>query len=214
MILVAWTLALTRGSPSAFGAISVTSEGSWTFASREIVGAANASLVIDGIPAMYMGDVSPDDPVHNPLRRILDRMNEYGSPYPAWNDLLVRQPDRFPLHAEQWAFGWPCLCLMYDRRWGASASPVEVTGGFDLGSKVKPGVGIEQRVLPYRPIWPGLAANLAAFSIATFFLLTVPWALRRESRRRRNRCVECGYSLDGLRGTSCPECGHAVSRKS
>lgn len=37
----------------------------------------------------------------------------------------------------------------------------------------------------------------------------VPW-LRRQWRRRRGECPECGYAIVG--GSVCPECGHAVER--
>lgn len=35
-----------------------------------------------------------------------------------------------------------------------------------------------------------------------------PWMQRR--RKRRNRCVQCGYRLKGLPEPRCPECGTAI----
>ncbi|GJM24132.1 MAG: hypothetical protein DHS20C16_05470 [Phycisphaerae bacterium] len=34
--------------------------------------------------------------------------------------------------------------------------------------------------------------------------------LRRRARRKRNQCIQCGYSLIGLTEQRCPECGTAV----
>jgi hypothetical protein len=31
--------------------------------------------------------------------------------------------------------------------------------------------------------------------------------LKRRSRRRRGRCIACGYDLRGIEGAKCPECG-------
>ncbi|MCP4251306.1 MAG: hypothetical protein GY778_30085 [bacterium] len=35
--------------------------------------------------------------------------------------------------------------------------------------------------------------------------------VRRHLRRRRNRCIHCGYDLTGLPEPRCPECGKAIS---
>ena len=38
-------------------------------------------------------------------------------------------------------------------------------------------------------------------------LLAGPRALRRHIRRKRGRCVKCGYDLHGELDAGCPECG-------
>ncbi len=52
------------------------------------------------------------------------------------------------------------------------------------------------------PLWC-LFVGIAA--IPASMLIIGP--LRRRSRRKRNKCVQCGYDLTGLRERRCPECG-------
>jgi hypothetical protein len=59
--------------------------------------------------------------------------------------------------------------------------------------------------LPIVPRWPHFAANVALYSLFTWSVLFLPGSVRRLHRRRHNRCVRCGYLLDGL--AACPECG-------
>lgn len=63
-------------------------------------------------------------------------------------------------------------------------------------------------VLPLRPIWPGLVADVAFWSFAVFFgRLGVRW-LRARRRRRRGLCEVCAYPRTGLPpDRACPECG-------
>lgn len=64
-------------------------------------------------------------------------------------------------------------------------------------------------MLPTHALWPGLLADIAAF---TFFLLLplelplVAARLRRRRRRSRGLCVKCAYPLDRSM-MRCPECG-------
>lgn len=63
--------------------------------------------------------------------------------------------------------------------------------------------------LPYRPLWPGLLANLAIFAAAWLaFFLTIDAARAhiRSRRRRNNTCPHCRYPLTPDINT-CPECG-------
>lgn len=63
-------------------------------------------------------------------------------------------------------------------------------------------------MLPLRPLFPQVLWSIGLYG-AVFYLIARPlvWFRRRRvsSRRRRGRCVRCGYDLAGL-GT-CPECG-------
>ena len=63
-------------------------------------------------------------------------------------------------------------------------------------------------VLPFRPLWPGFALDSAFYGGLTFLVWTGPGFLRRRARRRRGRCIACGYDLRGL--AACPECGDAA----
>jgi hypothetical protein len=53
-----------------------------------------------------------------------------------------------------------------------------------------------------------------AWLVAAAMVLPASWAagwvrgmLKRRSRRRRGRCIACGYDLRGIEGAKCPECG-------
>jgi hypothetical protein len=62
--------------------------------------------------------------------------------------------------------------------------------------------------VPIAPLWRGLLLNVACWSLAIAVPLLALRAARRAWRRRRGRCVECGYPLapSGAEAT-CPECG-------
>jgi hypothetical protein len=59
--------------------------------------------------------------------------------------------------------------------------------------------------VPLRPLWPGFLVDTAFWGGAAFIVWSVPGFVRRRARRRRGRCVRCGYELKGL--AVCPECG-------
>ena len=64
------------------------------------------------------------------------------------------------------------------------------------------------RTLPLSPIWPGFAVNTAFYAAPLWLLFAVmPRAVRRHLRRRRGRCLKCGYDLRGDLAGGCPECG-------
>jgi len=50
----------------------------------------------------------------------------------------------------------------------------------------------------------------AIFSLVAVTAFALP-AYRKFWRRKRLRCLNCGYRLEGLRSDSCPECGAAAS---
>lgn len=65
-------------------------------------------------------------------------------------------------------------------------------------------------IVPLRPIWGGLFADLGLAWAAWSILLAGPLAARVLRRRLTGRCVQCGYPKTGrLRGEPCPECGAA-----
>jgi len=62
--------------------------------------------------------------------------------------------------------------------------------------------------LPLLPLWPGFLVNTAFYAILLFALARIPRMVRRVMRRRRGRCISCGYDRGGLETTAaCPECG-------
>ena len=62
--------------------------------------------------------------------------------------------------------------------------------------------------LPIKPIWSGFAINTILYAAILWLLSLCPSATRRLIRRKRGRCIKCGYDLRGHSGGEvCPECG-------
>jgi hypothetical protein len=64
-------------------------------------------------------------------------------------------------------------------------------------------------LLPTHPIWSGLVADTALYTVIWFGVLVLPAFIRRSRRIRRGRCPECGYDRSGDFSMFCPECGLA-----
>ncbi len=109
------------------------------------------------------------------------------------------------------AAGWPSMCCWCETPVSRSAagSVVACHGGFLVTNPSLTTRDLGQvRVLPFRPIWSGLAANVALYTFAWMTLLMFLPAIRRALRRRRGLCPSCRYSLVGLPPAApCPECG-------
>lgn len=61
--------------------------------------------------------------------------------------------------------------------------------------------------IPYRPEIGGLILNPLIYALVWLGVSRLRrWMVGRQ-RRRRGRCPKCGYSLDGIRVSICPECG-------
>ncbi len=63
-------------------------------------------------------------------------------------------------------------------------------------------------VLALCPAWPGFASNWLFYTAIVASLLLGPSAVRRLLRKRRNRCLACGYPLG--QSAFCTECGNPV----
>jgi hypothetical protein len=95
-------------------------------------------------------------------------------------------------------FGWPRPSLGESEVWGWAATRARVRHhALQIGSG--------DRSLPLRPLWPGFLVDTAFWGGAAFVVWSAPGFVRRGVRRRRGRCVGCGYELKGL--AVCPECG-------
>lgn len=66
--------------------------------------------------------------------------------------------------------------------------------------------------LPYIPIWRGILINTTFYAASLWALITVPSALRRHVRTRKNQCPSCGYPDPGT--GRCPECGEVLRQVS
>jgi hypothetical protein len=63
-----------------------------------------------------------------------------------------------------------------------------------------------ERVLCYRPLWLGLAADTVFWGALWLGALAIPGAVSRRRRRARGLCPACGYDLRGDFAPGCPEC--------
>lgn len=69
------------------------------------------------------------------------------------------------------------------------------------------------RMLPYQPVWLGLAVDVAFWSIVSALVAMAARWIRDRLRDRALRCRGCGYSLAGQQGDVCPECGAGIRPK-
>lgn len=107
------------------------------------------------------------------------------------------------------ARGWPALAMWCEFK------QVKKGGGWvwqaSRGLLISPSDDrqlLNVRVLPARPLWPGLIANTSVYAVGWAGLLVILDWRRHVWRRARGRCVGCGYELRGLTpGAACPECG-------
>jgi hypothetical protein len=108
------------------------------------------------------------------------------------------------------ARGWPFLAM-----W-CTLDPAAIEG--TSGGKPSPdGLAISRvdgkittshfRALPMRPIWKGLAADAGVYAAAWLVALWAFAVARRWVRRRKGRCLACGYDLKRDMTGGCPECG-------
>lgn len=130
-----------------------------------------------------------------------------------WGGLEAVRPDpvKSPMGCEH-ATGWPVPALWY-------AIVLERLPDQTLGARAEGGIPFEPslvrarrgmaeiRALPYRPIWPGIAVDTAAYGLIGWLVFGGLRFLRAAWRRRRRCCPECGYSLEGIAAGVCPECG-------
>jgi hypothetical protein len=61
--------------------------------------------------------------------------------------------------------------------------------------------------IPLFPIPLNFAASTLLFASPWLFLFFAPPVLRRQLRRRRGHCIDCGYDVQRQYSSPCPECG-------
>ncbi len=105
------------------------------------------------------------------------------------------------------ASGWPLLCLRLDGPMtignDLASFYSEMSGRLELPWFERPW----QNVVPYQPIWIGFGINTVFYAAPLWLLTLGPFAARRMIRRKRGRCIKCGYDLRGAEHEVCPECG-------
>ena len=105
--------------------------------------------------------------------------------------------------------GWPTLsltgeALLDSDPWLRLASRGLWTVGLGPDSR-------EQIHLPVSPIFLGFLINTLFYGVILWLLWSAPFATRRRIRKRRGRCVKCGYDLTGAGHVVCPECGKTLT---
>ncbi len=83
----------------------------------------------------------------------------------------------------------------------------------NYGAATMPAVSTVQH-LPLHPMWPGFLINTFFYAVILWLLWSTPFATRRLTRKRRGRCVRCGYDLRHAEHEACPECGSVSQRQS
>lgn len=105
--------------------------------------------------------------------------------------------------------GWPFKALACSVHWKDQIANSDILYTVRGGLQLPRDAEFNPRPIPLTPLWPGLIANLAIYTIAWFALLTGVSTLLERRRARRGNCPHCNYSRAGLTPTTpCPECGH------
>jgi hypothetical protein len=141
-------------------------------------------------------------------------------PLPGW----VATPSRPPSgekredvsRVDTAAHGWPWRCLASES-WMIKA-PTFRPGLWPMqyrevlrGNLVLAETTSGRTIMPLRPVWGGLAADVALWSAGWLVLLRGFEIGRAARRRRAGRCASCGYDRRGLdAGAACPECGRTA----
>ena len=111
--------------------------------------------------------------------------------------------------------GWPFVA-MYEQSWiddAASSSHRRIyRTAIGLQSEA---TGLAPVIAPLRPIplnpaLPGFAFNTLLYAAIVWLITLAPFTARRMIRRKRGRCIKCGYDLRGAEHEACPECGVEV----
>ena len=116
------------------------------------------------------------------------------------------------------ARGWPFLAFWSGREVDGSSpagatvgNSISITNGYLLpGERNMPYSHYsDARILPFAPIWTGVAINTISYAVLLWMLWLSPSVVRHHIRRTRGLCVKCGYDLRGTSGGGggCPECG-------
>jgi hypothetical protein len=114
-------------------------------------------------------------------------------------------------HSTFFAVGWPWRAFHCRFEGDSSNRPPALIGGIRLPSRTLqswPATSMLIPAIPYQPIWMGLLADTAFYGATFWLLVLAPGGIKRAIRRRRGRCMRCGYDLRGLDAAArCPECG-------
>jgi hypothetical protein len=104
--------------------------------------------------------------------------------------------------------GWPLPALTCAVHWKQQILNSNVIYRVEGGVQLPRDAEFNPRALPLRPLWPGFAMNTLLAAVAWWLVFWAVSSARRGWRRRRGRCLQCGYPRQGLAQlAACPECG-------
>jgi hypothetical protein len=106
-------------------------------------------------------------------------------------------------YMERAAAGWPVPCLQWATDDDTKPGPILRGLPVPLPHREWP-----ERRLPLKPLWAGLAVDVAVWTIAAMVLVTWFGFVRANRRIRRGLCPWCAYPASGT--AVCPECGRAA----
>jgi hypothetical protein len=112
-----------------------------------------------------------------------------------------------------WGVGWPFLshrCTAIYRDLSGSGRIIVASSGMLFSRKIP--VVFPPGTRP--PVWlptdikySGLLCNIIFLWIMVWFAYSSFVTIRSFIRKRRLQCVRCGYSMQGISSSKCPECG-------
>jgi len=108
------------------------------------------------------------------------------------------------------ARGFPVLALWCGWEGASAIKTDSMVGGIQLGDTDWNGNPVNMRtvrVLPYYPIWSGLALNTVFYALVFFVLVRLVKGTRHLLRFRRGLCPLCKYDRVFDYRLPCPECG-------
>ncbi len=127
-----------------------------------------------------------------------------GPPAPSWVDLHLLSPQP---RDGQLVVGWPARAATgwtYDTN-ARGLQQQGLIGLYRLQQNYSASYAIP-RLIPYAPLWRGIAINAVALGFPSLLLLLAS-PLRTSRRRRKGECPRCAYDLKHDFARGCPECG-------
>ena len=120
--------------------------------------------------------------------------------------------------------GWPLRCmtgsLRYETWWSDSARSGQrydlrsllILGQWSITSEAEleslsPVEILDRARVPLGPMPLPFLTNGVLYAAILWLLWSTPFATRRLIRKRRGRCIRCGYDLGHAEHDVCPECG-------
>ena len=128
-----------------------------------------------------------------------------------WSVLRKQGLNRSGVAAEE-GHGWPMRSFRWCIHGGKMYGAIKLHGDRRIQDQDDNGTGITgtligAKAIPLLPIWPGLVLDSTLYAALLWMMMRVSSTLRGLIRRKRGRCLACGYDLRGNLEHGCPECG-------